>query len=73
MATTFREDMIMALMQECYGKIGIAKMNIEIMLKNPTGVADHPNLIQSIGEQADIIAAAKDRLKVLEEDFYDKE
>ena len=73
MATTFREDMIMALMQECYGKISIAKMNIEIMLKNPTGVADHPNLIQSIGEQADVIAAAKDRLKVLEEDFYDKE
>ena len=59
MATTFREDMIMALMQECYGKIAIAKMNIEIMLKNPTGVADHPNLIQSIGEQADVIAAAK--------------
>ena len=73
MATTFREDMIMALMQECYGEIAIAKMNIEIMLKNPAGVADHPNLIQSIGEQADVIAAAKDRLKVLEEDFYDKE
>ena len=73
MATTFREDMIMALMQECYGKIGIAKMNIEIMLKNPTGVGDHSNYVQSIREQAKIIAEAKGLLEVLEKDFYDKD
>ena len=73
MATTFREDMIMALMQECYGKIAIAKMNIEIMLKNPTGVADHPNYVQSIRDQVAIIAEQKGLLEVLEKDFYDKE
>tara|TARA_R100000808_G_scaffold10694_1_gene28260 strand:- start:529 stop:750 length:222 start_codon:yes stop_codon:yes gene_type:complete len=73
MATTFQEDMIMALMQECYGKIGIAKMNINVMLKNPTGVGDHSNYVQSIKEQANIIAEAKGLLEVLEKDFYDKE
>jgi len=73
MATTFQEDMIMALMQECYGKIGIAKMNINVMLKNPTGVGDHSNYVQSIKEQAKIIAEAKGLLEVLEKDFYDKE
>ena len=69
--TTFREDLIMPLMQECYGKIGIAKMNIEVMLKNPTGVGDHANYVQSIRDQARIIAEQKGLLEVLEKDFYE--
>jgi len=71
--TTFNEDLIMSLMQGCMAKIGIAKMNIQVMLKNPTGVADHPNYVQSIRDQAAIIAEQKGLLKVLEEDFYDKD
>ena len=73
MATTFKEDLIMSLMQDCYGKIGMAKMNINVMLKNPTGVGDHSNYVQSIRDQAKIIAEAKGLLEVLEKDFYDKE
>jgi len=71
--TTFSEDLIMSLMQDCYGKIGMAKMNIQVMLKNPTGVGYHTNYVQSIKEQAKIIAEAKGLLEVLEKDFYDKE
>jgi len=73
MSTTFNEDIIMSLMQDCYGKIGMAKMNINVMLKNPTGVGDHSNYVQSIREQAKIIAEQKGLLDVLEKDFYDKE
>ena len=73
MATTFKEDLIMSLMQDCMGKIGMAKMNIQVMLKNPTGVGDHSNYVQSIREQAKIIAEARGLLDVLEKDFYDKE
>ena len=73
MATTFNEDIIMSLMQDCYGKIGMAKMNINVMLKNPTGVGDHSNYVQSIREQAKIIAEAKGLLEVLEKDFYDED
>ena len=71
--TTFPEDLIMSLMQECYGKIGIAKMNIQVMLKNPTGVGDHANYVQSIRDQAKIIAEQKGLLEELEKDFYDKD
>ena len=73
MSTTFNEDIIMSLMQDCYGKIGMAKMNINVMLKNPTGVGDHSNYVQSIRDQAKIIAEQKGLLDVLEKDFYDKE
>ena len=71
--TTFNEDLIMSLMQDCMAKIGIAKMNIQVMLKNPTGDADHPNYVQSIRDQVAIIAEQKGLLEVLEKDFYDKE
>ena len=73
MSTTFTEDLIMSLMQDCMGKIGMAKMNIKVMLNNPTGVGDHSNYVQSIREQAKIIADAKGLLEVLEKEFYDKE
>ena len=71
--TTFTEDLIMSLMQDCYGKIGMARANIKVMLKNPTGVGDHSNYVQSIRDQAKIIAEAKGLLEVLDKDFYDKE
>ena len=71
--TTFKEDLIMSLMQDCMGKIGMAKMNIKVMLKNPIGVGDHSNYVQSIRDQAKIIAEAKGLLEVLEKDFYDEE
>jgi len=69
----FKEDVIMALMQECYAKIGLAKMNITVLLGMPSGVGGHSEYTQSIREQAAIIAEQKGLLKVLEEDFYDKE
>ena len=71
--TTFKEDLIMSLMQDCMGKIGMAKMNIKVMLKNPIGVGDHSNYVQSIRDQAKIIAEQKGLLEVLEKDFYDED
>ena len=73
MATTFKEDVIMALMQECYGKIALAKMNITVLLGMPAGVGGHSDYTQSIREQATIIAEQKGLLEVYEKDFYDKE
>ena len=62
--TTFNEDLIMSLMQDCMAKIGLAEMNIQVMLKNPTGVADHPNYVQSIKDQVAIIAEQQGLLEV---------
>ena len=72
MSLSFQEELTMSLMQDCMGKIGMAKMNIKVMLNNPTGVGDHSNYVQSIREQAKIIAEQKGLLDVLEKDFYDE-
>ena len=71
--TTFREDLIMPLMQECYGKIRLAKMNITVLLGMPSGVGGHSEYAQSIREQAKIIAEQKGLLEVYERDFYHDE
>ena len=66
-----RNDMVVALMQDCHAKIGIAKTNIKVLLLNPVGVGDHPNIMETIQGQIDIISQNKDRLNVLETDFYE--
>jgi len=73
MATTFQEDLLMSLIQDCYAKKSMAKMNIKVMLNNPTGVGDHSNYVQSIRDQAKVIAEAQGLLDVLEKELNDDE
>ena len=40
-----------------------------ILLNNPVGVGDHPNVMETIQAQIDIISQNKDRLNVLQEEF----
>ena len=65
--------MISALMHDADASIALAKMNINVLLNNPVGVGDHPNITETIQEQLDIISKHKDRLNVLTEYFYEEE
>ena len=62
-------DMIAALVKDCHAKIAMAKMNVYILLNNPVGVGDHPNVMETVQAQIDIISQNKDRLNVLQEEF----
>jgi hypothetical protein len=62
-------EMITALVKDCHAKIAMAKMNVYVLLNNPVGVGDHPNIMETIQEQVDIISQNKDRLNVLQEEF----
>ena len=64
-------EMITALVQDCHAKIALAKMNVYVLLNNPVGVGDHPNVMETIQEQLDIISKHKDRLNVLESTFHE--
>jgi len=63
--------MVTALMQDCHANIQKAECNIYAFLNNPVGVGDHPNIIETIQEQLDIISKHKDRLNVLESTFHE--
>ena len=64
-----QQQIVHALMQECYANIEIAKMNVLVFIGHPVGVGDHPNVMETIKGQLDIISQNKDRLSVLTEYF----
>ena len=68
-----KKELIDALMHDAEAQSFIARMNIQVLLNNPAGVGDHPNIMQTIQEQLDIVSKHKDRLSVLAEYFYEED
>ena len=64
-----RRQIVDALMRDAESKINLARMDIFILLNNPVGVGDHPNIIATIQGQLDIMSQNKDRLNILMEYF----
>ena len=63
--------MVLALMQDCHANIQKAECNVYAFLENPVGVGDHPNIMETIQEQLDVISKHKDRLNILERTFHE--
>ena len=67
-----RENIIKALIDKFEGEISAHKINVEVMLENTVGVGDHPNIIETIEQELEIISKYDDKLKVLIKYFTDK-
>ena len=63
--------MLEALKALAIGNIKKSKMNIEIYLKNPVGIGEHPDVLGAIQDQIDSIAKEEERLEVIEKYFED--
>ncbi len=61
--------MLEALKSLSIGNIKKAKMNVEVYLKNPVGIGEHPDVLGAIQEQIDLIAKEEERLEVIEKYF----
>ena len=61
--------MLDALRKLYESDIAIAKANIQVYLDNPAGIGEHPNLVQAVDSQITKIAAADEKLCVLEDHF----
>ena len=66
-----KNRMVCALIQDCHANIQKAECNVYAFLENPVGVGDHPNIMETIQEQLDIISKHKDRLNILESTFHE--
>ena len=64
-----KRSIVAALIQDCHAKVQLAKTNVQVYLNYPVGVGDHPNIMETIQGQLDIISQNKDRLRVLESEF----
>jgi len=68
---SLKKRMVTALMQDCHANIQKAECNVYAFLENPVGIGDHPNIMETIQGQLDIISQNKGRLEVLESTFHE--
>ena len=64
-----RNEILSALKSVAQGNIEKSKLNIEIYLKNPAGIGEHPDVLAAIQDQLDIIAHEEERIAVLNKHF----
>ena len=60
-----RNEILKALRTDAEGNIEKARLNIEIYLKNPVGIGEHPDVLAAIQDQVDINAHEQERIDVL--------
>ena len=64
-----RNEILRALKANATGNIEKARLNVEIYLKNPVGIGEHPDILAAIQDQLDIIAHEEERITMLQKYF----
>tara|TARA_R100001594_G_C3914946_1_gene234282 strand:+ start:74 stop:355 length:282 start_codon:yes stop_codon:yes gene_type:complete len=64
--STFRDDIIKALRNEILSGLEKHRMNVEVMLKNPTALPDHTSFTDAVKEELKYIGEFGDLLSALE-------
>ena len=64
-----RNNMIQAMKDHAKGHIAKHAMNVEVYLKNASGVGEHPDVLEAVEKELKIIAEYHDQLEVLEKYF----
>ena len=64
-----RNEILKALKASSEGNIEKARLNIEIYLKNPVGIGEHPDVLSAIIDQVDLISKEEERISVLQKYF----
>jgi hypothetical protein len=60
-----RLQILAALRSQAIGNIEKARLNVEIYLKHPVGIGEHPDVLAAIQDQLDTIAHEEERLDVI--------
>ena len=61
--------LIEALVKKLEGEIAVAKANIAVYQKNPAGIGEHPDIVESIETQISKIAEAEDKMNIIHTHF----
>ena len=64
-----REDLIRASQLHFKAHIQKHKVNVENLLENSVGVAEHPDIMDSIEKELEIMAEYEDKLEILNKYF----
>ena len=51
------------------GPVQVAKANVLVYQRSPAGIGEHPDIVQAIESQIEIIAHAEDKICAIREHF----
>ena len=66
-------NLVDALISKYQGEVQIAKANIDVLLNNPTGVADHPDMADTLDKLVKKLNSAEEQLSALKKVKLDQE
>ena len=66
---SMREDLIRASQLQFKAHIQKHKVNVENLLENSVGVAEHPDIMDSVEKELEIMAEYEDKLEILNKYF----
>ena len=69
MSLNFRDDLVKASEKHFEAHIDKHRINVEILLENQVGVAEHADIMETIEKEIAIIAEYEDKLAVLRKYF----
>jgi hypothetical protein len=64
-------DILKTVAKQYEAQIAKHKLNIEILLNNPTSIPEHSDFIAEIDKELSSLAEAKDKLECLTDQFRD--
>ena len=64
-----KKEIVKSMIQHAEGQIAKHKMNVENLLNNSVGVAEHPDIMDTIEKELAFIAEYDDKLAMLDKYF----
>jgi ribosomal protein L10 len=61
--------LLKAIRKKIEGEIAVHKVNVQVLLENHVGVAEHPDITTTIEDELAIIATCEDKLAVIKQHF----
>ena len=69
MAGTMSKQLVKAARMHAEGELERAKTNIMVYMESSVGIGEHSDIVEAIQEELDKMAAATDRIEMLNEHF----
>jgi hypothetical protein len=66
-----KEQMVKAALKHAEAELELHKTNIEVYMQKVVGIGEHSDIIETIQKELDQMAAAHDRLEMLNKYFND--
>ena len=66
-----KENLIKAAKLHAEAEIMLHKTNIQVYMEKVVGIGEHSDIVETINKELDAMAAASDRLEMIEKHFND--